>query len=103
MVRVRLTVAVLFVGFVALVISCSDETVIPPDSTSGPEPPHWVHVSKTAVDGITLVWDDVTDNEAGFRIERSANGTKRVLSTVGRKRQGTLSTHSRLSQLCALF
>lgn len=75
MVRVRLTAAVLLVGLVGFAISCSDTTITPPENASGPAPPNWVHVSKTARSGITLSWEDVTDNEAGYRIERSASGS----------------------------
>ncbi len=85
MTRGRLVAVSLFFVLVAIVASCSDEDNVVEPEVSGPTPPQWTHVSATASNEITLEWQDVTNQEAGYQIQRSAtgaNGSWTVLDSV---------------------
>ena len=73
--RGRLAAVSLLLVLVVWVVSCSDDNPVRPTLASGPRPPSWLYVSATANDRITLRWDDVSVQEAGYQIERSPSGS----------------------------
>ncbi|MBU1700561.1 MAG: SUMF1/EgtB/PvdO family nonheme iron enzyme [Candidatus Eisenbacteria bacterium] len=78
-------VPVLLAGLVYWGCSSDNETTVVPNTSEKPHPPEFLIITDTNPTFLRLHWEDVNNNELGFRIERSLqqSGGFAEIDTVG--------------------